>query len=70
MASLLDYHDNPALLEHARGRRRGQRDDLAEVEIEGQDDAPLGGSLGEDLPIGESLQALLSEMGCVMRLGA
>jgi hypothetical protein len=30
----------------------------------------VGGSLGEDFPIGESLQALLLEMGCVMRLGA
>jgi len=38
--------------DHARGRRGGQRYDLAVVEIEGENDAPLGASLGEDLRIG------------------
>lgn len=48
------------------GRPAGQGHDLAEIEIEGQEDAAFPFGEREDVRIGEPLQAAVEEMDSVM----
>ena len=47
----------------------GQRQDLAKIQVEGQQDSPFGGCFVKNLAVGETLKPLLTQVNGVVTFG-